>query len=250
MVKVCSTLQEKIEYLDLYHYLKARQHDVRHKISYHNFGSLIGGHLPASTLCRMLKEEDKLRAGAKALPDGAHYIVNRKLVVLEQVVCRWLEDQRKQNTPVNGKMIKKAAAVTYIILEECHAPHIDRPFTMPSFSASWFDAFKKRYRITYCQLHGEAGSVDLEAIEPELVEIRDFASLFHPKDILNCDETGFYLKELDDKSYTTDSVSGCKPNRSSRVSLLLCMNADGSSLALAETIDAFKPWVLGTICFN
>jgi len=198
----------------------------------------------------MLKDEDKLRAAAKTLPEGAHYVVNRKLVMLEQVLCRWLEEQREQNTPVNGKMLKKAAAVTYTVLEECHAPHVDRPFTMPSFSASWFDAFKKRYRISYCQLHGEAGSVDLLAIEPELVEIRALASLFKPRNIVNCDETGFYLKELSDKSYTTDSTSGAKPNRSSRVSILFCINADGSSLALANKIDAFKPLVLGKFALS
>ncbi|OAQ22274.1 hypothetical protein K457DRAFT_45895, partial [Linnemannia elongata AG-77] len=61
-----------------------------------------------------------------------------------------------------------------------------------SFSTSWFDAFKKRHRIAYCQLRGEAGSVDLEAIEPELAEIRQLCAMYDPENIYNCDETGLY----------------------------------------------------------
>ncbi|KAI1285624.1 hypothetical protein EDD11_000792, partial [Mortierella claussenii] len=126
MAKVCPSLSVKIEFLDIYHYLQARQADIRHKISYNNFGSLIGCHLPSSTLCRMLKEEDKLRAASKVLPEGAYYIVNRKNVMLEQVLYRWLDEQRKQNIPVNGKMIKQAAVVTYTILADYHDPDDDR----------------------------------------------------------------------------------------------------------------------------
>jgi hypothetical protein len=69
-----------------------------------------------------------------------------------------------------------------------------------SSSTSWFDAFKKHHRIAYCQLRGEAGSVDLEEIEPELAEIRQLCAMYDPENIYNCDETGLYLRELNSKS--------------------------------------------------
>jgi len=82
--------------------------------------------------------------------------------------------------------------------------------------------------------------------EPELVEIRALAAQFHPRNIVNCDETGMYLKELDTKSYTTvEWTSGAKAYRNARVTILFCINADGSSLDLANTIDAFKPLIVG-----
>ncbi|KAF9557255.1 hypothetical protein EC968_007715, partial [Mortierella alpina] len=41
MAKVCPTLSVKLEYLDIYHYLKSRQDELRIKISKSNFGFLI-----------------------------------------------------------------------------------------------------------------------------------------------------------------------------------------------------------------
>ena len=142
---------------------------------------------------------------------------------------------------------KEAAKTTYTILADQKYPFdSDSDDTLPSFSASWFDGFKKRHNITYCQLRGEAASVDLEAIEPELVQIRQLCAQYTPDNIYNCDETGFYLKELDQKSYTTQlSESGVKANRNCRVTILFCINASGTSLLKAKHMDALKPQVIG-----
>ncbi|KAI8605252.1 hypothetical protein EDD21DRAFT_432731 [Dissophora ornata] len=63
------------------------------------------------------------------------------------------------------------------------------------------------------ELKGEAASVDLEQIEPELVEIREICAQHTLDDIFNCDETGVYLAELDSKLYTIlpDTVDALKP---------------------------------------
>jgi len=251
MAKVVAELETKVELLDIYHYLVARQDlfgEFKMKVSYANFGQMIGCHLPKTTLCRWLAEEEVIRKAAKDRPPGTCYIVNRKYVQVEEVLYRWINSQREQCTPVNGKMIKEAAHVTYTILGDLYDPsgatESDSP---PSFSASWFNGFKKRYQIAYCQLHGEAGSVDMEAIEPELVEIRNLCSQYSPENIYNCDETGIYLKELDTKSYTVlKSNSGAKAIRSCRVTLMFCINATGSSLALAKTKHSLRPLIIST----
>ncbi|KAF9959066.1 hypothetical protein BGZ70_008987, partial [Mortierella alpina] len=68
MAKVCLPLSVKIELLDIYHYLKARQGHLSRKVSQSSFGFLIGCHVPKSTLSTMLRCEAKLRAASKALP--------------------------------------------------------------------------------------------------------------------------------------------------------------------------------------
>ena len=247
MVRVSQTLATQVELLDIYYYLKKRQADLPRKLSRDTFGSMIGFDLPGSTLGDMIKREVAIRAAAKKYPLNAHYIVNRKHVLIEDVLYRWLQEQREENIPVNGKMIKHAADITYTVLCDHHD---DSGYTVsevqPSFSVSWFDAFKKRYRISYCQLHGEAGSVDLQAIEPELVKIRQICAQYTPDNIFNCDETGFYLQELDSKSYTIpQSKSGVKASRTSRVTVLFCINASGSSLAMSKTMESLRPLVIG-----
>ena len=98
---------------------------------------------------------------------------------------------------------------------------------------------QKRHNITYCQLREEAVSVNLEAIKPELVQIRQLWAQYTPDSIYNCDETGVYLEELYHKSYTTQlSEAGVKANRNCRVTILFCINASGASLLKAEHMDA------------
>ncbi|KAF9110515.1 hypothetical protein BGX27_006223 [Mortierella sp. AM989] len=83
---------------------------------------------------------------------------------------------------------------------------------------------------------GEAGPVELEAIEPGIVDIRQRCA-----QCTNCDETGFYLKELDTRSYTTPcSKSSAKAFRDCKVSVLFCINASGTSLSMADIMDALN----------
>lgn len=212
---------------------------------------MVGRDIPKSTLNDMIKLEDDLRMAENVLPDGAKYLVTRKHMELELVLLQWIESQRARNVPVSGKMIKKAAEITYTVLAD-YQEQGDAAVSEiePSFAASWswFEGFKQHHKITYCKLHGEAALVDLDAIEPELVTTREICKEYNPEDIYNCDETGMYLKELDTKSYTViKSTAGAKAARDCRVSILFCINASGSSLALSKKYPALKPLVIGKI---
>ncbi|KAG0247932.1 hypothetical protein DFQ27_001396, partial [Actinomortierella ambigua] len=78
-----------------------------------------------------------------------------------------------------------------------------------------------------------------------MAELQRICGTYDLKDIFNCDETGLYLTELSDRTYTTSEfTAGKKPKRGSRVSILFCINADGSSLRLSENITALRPFVL------
>ena len=108
----------------------------------------------------MYRKRTHLQEQLKLRPKGAYYITNRKHMRVEAVLVKWLEDQRKRCNPVNKRMIKEAAKTTYTILADQKYPFdSDSDDTLPSFSASWFDGFKNRHNITYCQLRGEAVSV-------------------------------------------------------------------------------------------
>jgi hypothetical protein len=143
-------------------------------------------------------------------------------------------------------MIHNAATLTYTVLQDWFKPEKGGFGVHPSFCASWFDGFKKRHSVSYCQLHGESSSVDMKAIQPELDTITQICSDYHPDNIYNCDETGLYLKELNSKSYTVDGDNaGSKPSRACRVSLLVCANASGTSIRKAKTMSSLRLLLLG-----
>ncbi|KAF9117465.1 hypothetical protein BGX30_005433, partial [Mortierella sp. GBA39] len=113
----------------------------------------------------------------KALPKGAHYIVGQKDIVLGQVLFHWLHDQRKKSVPVSGRLMKNASHFACTVLADLRNGSEDTESKAPlSFSAWWLDDLKKRYHISHCRLYGEAGGVDLEAIEPELIDIRQLCT--------------------------------------------------------------------------
>ncbi|KAG0060445.1 hypothetical protein BGZ89_012264 [Linnemannia elongata] len=131
------------------------------------------------------------------LLDIYHYLVARfedTDTTMSYIVVQWLEDQKRRNLSVSAKMIKDAAKLTYTVLQDWFEIEKGGIEVNPSFCASWFDGFKKRHNITYCQLRGEAGSVDMDAIKPELGEITQICSEYYPDNIYNCDEIGLYLK--------------------------------------------------------
>ncbi|KAG0247661.1 hypothetical protein BG011_001115, partial [Mortierella polycephala] len=188
MVRISHTLAQQVELLEIYHDLGDRKENLSIKLSHSSFGRMIGVHLPRSSFERMIKREASLRAAAETYPLGAHYVADRKNALTEEALNRWLQHQREQDIPVNGEMVKKVCTVIVGHQNEFGETTTNAPLSFsvawsdeianetvckapPSFSHSWFNAFKRRYRITYCQLHDEAGSVDLKAVETELDDI-------------------------------------------------------------------------------
>lgn len=59
-----------------------------------------------------------------------------------------------------------------------------------------------------------------------------------------------YVKEQDTKSYTTAlSKSGAKAIRDCRVSVMFCISASGTSLAMAKEKKSLRPLVTGNVLF-
>jgi hypothetical protein len=167
---------------------------------------------------------------------------------MNRTVYEWLLEVRKNNDIVSGLQLQAAADSVLHILTDDFSDTLGNPYGRPiSFATSWRSRMTQEYNITYCNLKGEAGSVDMDAIAGRMEEIRNICSGFEPENIYNCDETGLYLKELSTHSYTMEELtSGVKPERgASRVSILFCVNATGSSLVRAATVEALRPLVMG-----
>ncbi|KAF9586323.1 hypothetical protein BGW38_006945 [Lunasporangiospora selenospora] len=165
--------------------------------------------------------------------------------------------------------MQDAAKSIFTILADEKDPDDVSKDTTPCFSVSWFDDFKKHHNITYVKLRGEAGSVDLEKIEPELEAIRARCARYSPDNIYNCDKTGLYLKQLDPKSHTTvgDTTAGVKADKNCRHNNTDYSNPDTKTLWKhldvvrlpvnstsvtqpldVEVISVFKRVFLGMLC--
>jgi len=114
-----------------------------------------------------------------------------------------------------------------------------RPEALPkpiAFSIGWLRGFKRQRGIKKYRAHGESGSVDLEQWRARIQEIHLVLADFDLEDIVNCDETGIYLKAMTFDTLAPGPVSGRKIVRAARVTILFCANATGSW--------KFKPFVL------
>ncbi|KIK22672.1 hypothetical protein PISMIDRAFT_79125, partial [Pisolithus microcarpus 441] len=75
--------------------------------------------------------------------------------------------------------------------------------------------------------HGEAGSVDLTAVEAEKMRLKAILANYAPKDIFNFDETSFFPLAPPDRGLATQQMSGKKKDKF-RITIGLACNADGS----------------------
>jgi hypothetical protein len=68
-------------------------------------------------------------------------------------------------------------------------------------SIGWLDGFKKRHGIVFKQPQGEAGDIDMEAVENwRRSVLQQKLAEFSEDDIFNVDETGLFWKLLPSKT--------------------------------------------------
>lgn len=173
--------------------------------------------------------------------------------LIDQAVYDWLIEVRKDSGIISGRQLQAAAETIFHVLVDDIAPESMSLGRTMSFTASWLSRMKEEYCVASFNLKGEAGAVDMQAIEPRMAEIRKICSEYNPEDIYNCDETGMYLLEVPARSYSIPELKrGAKATRGtgSRVSVLFCINATGSSLAREVNIPALRPLVIGKYIYK
>ncbi|KIJ26760.1 hypothetical protein M422DRAFT_191800 [Sphaerobolus stellatus SS14] len=93
--------------------------------------------------------------------------------------------------------------------------------------AGWIASFCKAYNLKERRRHGEAGSVDLAAVEVEWKRVAEILSQFDLKDMFNFDEMSLFACAPPDHGLSTKQMSGKKSDKF-RITLSLACNADGS----------------------
>ena len=238
-----------MELVEIFRHL-SKKTDV--KVTAGNFHQFVHRPVSRKSIIQWGKDFDKIRfdvahgRGDKCTLSSSPVDLIRH--IMDKTVLEWLLEVRKSNGIVSGLQLQVAADSALHILADdiCNFDDIPHGCTI-SFTTSWRSRMTQEYSVTYCRLRGEAGSVDKDATAERMNEIRNICSEFELNDIYNCDETGMYLKELSTHSYATEEfISGVKPERgTSRVPILFCVNASGSSLERAAVVEALRLQVIG-----
>lgn len=239
----------RMELVEIYRYLR-QQKDT--KVTPSNFHKFVKIDIHRDSITSWDKDFEKIKY------DVAHGRGNKCRLSSDQstlirfmvgrAVNQWLVEVRKENGIISGRKLQATADSIFHVLVDDIAPDemsLGRPI---SFTAAWRTEMKEEYCIASFSLKGESGSVDINAIEPRMAEIRRICSKYDPDDIYNCDETGMYLLEVHNRSFSIPEYrKAAKPTRGTgtRVSILFCINATGSSLTREAEIPALRPLIIG-----
>jgi hypothetical protein len=116
----------------------------------------------------------------------------------------------------------------------------------PNFSESFArDLYMCSYKIREYRRHGEAGSVDLAAVEAEQKRMREVLAPFAKKDRWNFDESGLFAFAPPDRGLAFKQTSGKKRSKF-RITVAFACNANGSEKMPVFYIGKLKQ----PRCFN
>ena len=127
---------------------------------------------------------------------------------------------------------------------------------LAKFTASdgWFRSWRWRYSIgKSVRLHGEAGDVDLTAVETEMELLRTKLESFETECIINMDESALLYRCLPNRSYVSEGGDARQLGRGTkamkakdRLTMVLCVNATGSFKCAPLLIGTAK----NPLCFR
>ncbi|KAH0583036.1 hypothetical protein H2248_010921 [Termitomyces sp. 'cryptogamus'] len=153
-----------------------------------HFGSKLDGALVFSqaALSRKLKNREEMEARVNDNPNvlsSKHpHAVTRPDV--EWAFFLWVKHIEEKQETVNGPMLKEKQK------------HFEKNFNVPENECitgnGWIPSFCQAYKIKEYWWHGEADSVDLEAVEAEQQCVKKTADAYKEKYRFNIDETSLF----------------------------------------------------------
>lgn len=158
--------------------------------------------LNEATIRTIKKNEHKIRTAVSA---GSSIFANmtarpRAPIIekMEKLLSIWIDESTKQQTPLDGNVIKQKALKIYDYLKKNGESAVDPEFVA---SKGWFERFKKRFVLRTIRIQGESGSVDNDVVRnPE--ELHKFISehglLSHQ--VFNVDEADLWWKNLSNRT--------------------------------------------------
>nr|CAH0104180.1 unnamed protein product [Daphnia galeata] len=146
---------------------------------------------------------------------------------LDKAVLQWFNEMRNPRGRLKPLSLSRA-------IIQARALHEAKLRGIADFKASdgWFRNWRKRYGIgKSLRLHGEAADVNIQETEPKIEIIRQKLTKYKTKNVFNMDKSGLFYLETYVSSEEGDRtrIRGSKTLRAKdRVTLILCVNADGS----------------------
>ena len=141
-----------------------------------------------ATLSRKLKPQIRAELEARtsetpnAMSSKRPHVVTRPDV--EKALFLWVKHMEEKGESVNGPML----------IAKCQK--FEDRFNVPQnerlCGESWVTPFCRTYKIKEYRQHGEAGSVDLAAVEAERLRVQGILAQYKPIDRFNFDETAFF----------------------------------------------------------
>ena len=138
-----------------------------------------------STLSRKLRERPSMEARANDNPQSLSSkrprVVTRPDV--ERALVLWVRDMEQRGETVSGPMLREKRK------------RFENKFQVPEterlLGESWVQSFCNTYKICEIRRHGEAASVNLDAVEVERLRCRQLLANYAPRNRFNMDETSF-----------------------------------------------------------
>jgi hypothetical protein len=153
-----------------------------------HFGTLPTGALifNQSTLSRKLRQRSGMEARVSSHPNALSGKRPRAVVRpdVERALILWIRHMENKGETVTGLMVKEKRRR---FEDEFQVPETER-----LSGNSWIQRFCAAYKIREHRRHGEAGSVNLEAVEAECMRCQQLLARYAPCDWYNVDETSFF----------------------------------------------------------
>ncbi len=175
------------DWLTVFHFVDQHPDMSQQAVSNH-FATRVEGMLKFSQeqLSRRLKTRPELEARVSETPNALSskrpHVVTRPDV--ERALYLWVLHMEEKGESVNGPML--------VVKRQKFEESFNVPEEERLRGESWVTPFCRNYKIKEHRRHGEAGSVDLKAVENERVRVREILEKFSPKDRFNFDETGLF----------------------------------------------------------
>ncbi|GBP97282.1 Tigger transposable element-derived protein 4 [Eumeta japonica] len=172
-----------------------------------------------STVSTIWKNKEKILQ-AESEGKSCKKLKKPKYEDLDQAILSWFHQQRQNNMPISGPLVK------------AKAENFAEELGLAAFKASegWLGKFKQRHHINYGKISGEARSVDTNMTHDWINKVwSKFKEKYAPSDIFNADEAGIFYKLTPDKTlkFKGEKCVGGKLSKE-RITVLVAANMDGT----------------------
>ncbi|XP_042208103.1 tigger transposable element-derived protein 1-like [Homarus americanus] len=188
------TLETKLDVL--------RRLDQGEKLSY--IAKTLG--LATSNVGTIRDNKDKIWASAKvATPLSActlYFHCSNVMIKMEHLLSVWIEDQTRQNVPINSMMIQeKAKSLHAELIQEEGASSDEKQLN----ASKGFEHFKKHSNLHNNKMVDDVASADTEAASNYPAELKAIIEgVGYTPQVYNIDETGFFWKHSPARTYISN----------------------------------------------